>query len=52
MLMVQAIKPEHLDLWFSFLKPLSVAFQLLLVVLVPVSVVGWVRFLRGSRDAK
>ncbi len=52
MLMLQAIKPEHLDLWFSFLKPLSVAFQLLLVVLIPVSVVGWVQFLRGSRDAQ
>jgi hypothetical protein len=46
MLILLGIKPENLDRWVVFLKPLNILGQLLLVSFVVVSIVGWIRYMR------
>ena len=49
MIVLRRIGPDDLDLWFAFLKPLSVLLWLLLLAVVVVSIVGWLRRFRRTR---
>lgn len=45
------MRPNALDRWITFVQPVPMVFLSILVGLVVVSIVGWVRIFRKSRNA-